>query len=269
MRAGDNKRRGGGKEGPSGEAAGGGSPKAGRSEGEGSPKTRTGTSGTEGDQSHWAGAAGTEGRNTEVVHWSGTSRGNVRTKRQERACGLVGPEHSGKAGTGLVPPEMRYVQKRPKGRAECNSRRGSARQRKNGGKRDDERAGVSGTEQGVRRRVSFGRPSIRLGSRRCIQHRKKDGDSGRTPPHWGIQCGGEGRTGGTSGASGVARQGGREKRPHDRGQAAVDPGQVESGGAARWWPGGHSRGRLKSQGRQAQGTKEELRRGPGGRKPAS
>ena len=75
MRAGENKRRGRGKQGLSGETAGGGSPRAWRSEGEGSLTTRTGASGMEGGPSHQARAARTEGKNTGVARWTGTSGG--------------------------------------------------------------------------------------------------------------------------------------------------------------------------------------------------
>ena len=131
------------------------------------------------------------------------------------------------------------------------------------------------------------------GEQKCpgrSQGREGDGHSGDRPEdrgHGGVS-GTERRTGTSGGrprkssagereplveqvahASGVARRGGRGKRPQDRGQAAADPGHAERGGAARWWPGGQSGGGLKSQGRPAQGTNEELPRGPGGRKPAS
>ena len=69
-----------------------------------------------------------------------------------------------------------------------------------------------------------------------IWHRQKAGDSGRTPPEWSIECvEQEEQVEQVAHASGVRSQGGKRKRPQDRGQAVADPGQEERGGAARWW----------------------------------
>ena len=124
---------------------------------------------------------------------------NIRGKRPSWAPGLVEAKHAGKAGAGLVLLDRGYKRKRPQGRAESIGTRGREHHGKTGGEIGGGWTGVSGAEQGARRRLSGEQQSGGPGTRWCIRHRKKADDNGGTRPEMSIQCREAGRTGGTGG----------------------------------------------------------------------